>query len=101
MFVNAKNRPAWDDFCVEAKILHEIDENTQIHYTCSRRLLTISGRDLFNVFHRRRLDENRWITCAKSITSPQVPEYSGKVRATAQLIGILFGLLKIVFLLMN
>ncbi len=77
--------------CHSAKILAEVDEQTQIHYTRSKRMYTFSGRDLVNVFYKKDLGDGRFVVLARSIETDEVAPVSGVVRAHCHLIGSLFG----------
>ncbi len=54
-------------------------------------MYTFSGRDLVNFYHQKRLENGTHIAVAQSIETSKVPEVSGVVRATALLIGSVFG----------
>ena len=54
-------------------------------------MYTFSGRDLVNLYHQKRLENGTHVAVAQSIETSEVPAVSGVVRATAMLIGSLFG----------
>ncbi|KAJ3086764.1 START domain-containing protein 10 [Quaeritorhiza haematococci] len=98
---NVLARPQWDEMCVEAKLIAELDSTTKIYYTRSKGVFPVASRDLCNLFHTREIGgtgsgvgENgtakkgkRYLAVARSVDHPDVASPSGVVRAWAHMIG--------------
>jgi len=85
-----ETRPSWDEMCVSAKIIEQIDSSTRIQYTKARAIFPLAARDSCNIFKKFELDDGIKMTIAHGVTHIKCPEIHGVVRSEAVLIGSYF-----------